>query len=87
MTKRQFGLAVAILVVTLLASSGKAHVKFGVLAQRASEITLKEWDCLGNYLSERVGQEEPLFLSNLPKSSISAVTNPRASSSPIPGLS
>jgi ABC-type phosphate/phosphonate transport system substrate-binding protein len=57
MMKRQLCLAVAILVVTLLASFAEADVKFGVLAQREPEITLKEWDSLGNYLSERVGQK------------------------------
>ncbi|MBI4964296.1 MAG: phosphate/phosphite/phosphonate ABC transporter substrate-binding protein [Desulfomonile tiedjei] len=55
--KRRLGLAVAILLVASFASIVEADVKFGVLAQRSAEITLKEWEPLANYLTHQLGQK------------------------------
>ena len=55
--KGRVSLAAVVLLVTCLAPIVGAEVRFGVLAQRSPETTLKEWEPLAAYLTQRVGEK------------------------------
>ncbi|MBI5248630.1 MAG: phosphate/phosphite/phosphonate ABC transporter substrate-binding protein [Desulfomonile tiedjei] len=55
--KIRFAVQTAFLAVILLTSFAEADIKLGILAQRTPEITLKEWEPLGDFLTNKLGEK------------------------------
>lgn len=56
--KRSFGIVLFFMLLSVFSGMAAAEVKIGVLAQRGTEIALKEWGPLGEYLSKQM--DEPV---------------------------